>query len=177
MARNRIRAPSEPQAEKNMGSLARGIALAQAVTVATLSPAALSPVALAVDTLTSKDAPDLSAVRQKIEAKDWAGAIADLSAMIDKGVQHADLYNLLGYSLRKSGDLKTACTFYRKALEFDPDHKGALEYLGELYVETGEIGKARENVARLQKLCPEGCEELADLEKAVAAAPAPRATQ
>ena len=62
----------------------------------------------AVDTVTSKDLPDLTAARQKIKATDWAGAIADLNAMIDAGTQHADLYNLVGYSLRKSGDLKTA---------------------------------------------------------------------
>jgi len=49
-------------------------------------------------------------------------------------------------------------------------HKGALEYLGELYVETGQIDKARENVAQLKKLCPSGCEELADLEKTIAEA-------
>ena len=41
--------------------------------------------------------------------------------------QHADVYNLMG-SLRKTGDYKQAYTFYRKALEFDPEHKGALEY-------------------------------------------------
>ena len=78
-----------------------------------------------MDTVTSKDSPDLSAARLKIKANDWAGAIAELNGMIDKGIQHADLYNLLGYSLRKSGDKKGAYTFYRKALEFDPDHKGA----------------------------------------------------
>ena len=81
--------------------------------------------------------------------------------------QHADVYNLMGFSLRKTGDYKQAYTFYRKALDFDPDHKGALEYLGELYVETGQPDKARENVARLRKLCPSGCEELADLERAI----------
>ncbi len=152
-------------------------ALALCLAAAATALPGLAPAAFAVDTITSKDSPDLSAARQKIKAADWAGAIADLQGMIDKGVQHADLYNLLGYSLRKSGDLKTAYTFYRKALEFDPDHKGALEYLGELYVETGDIGKARENIARLQKLCPDGCEELADLEKAVAAAQGAATTQ
>jgi hypothetical protein len=39
-------------------------------------------------------------------------------------------------------------------------------------VETGQIEKARENAAQLRKLCPGGCEELADLEKTIAAAPA-----
>jgi len=81
----------------------------------------------AVDTPTTKEAPDLSAVRAKVKAREWNAAIADLNGMIDKGVQHADVYNLLGFSLRKSGDLETAYTFYKKALDFDPEHKGALE--------------------------------------------------
>jgi len=128
----------------------------------------------AVDTPTTREAPDLTAVRAKIKAKEFKAAIADLNDMIDKGVQHADVYNLLGFSLRKSGDAKTAYTFYKKALDFDPEHKGALEYLGELYVETGEMAKAREHVVLLQKLCPQGCEELEDLEKAIAQAGAPK---
>jgi tetratricopeptide (TPR) repeat protein len=126
--------------------------------------------ALAVDVVSSRDAPDLTSVRAKIKAKDFKAAIAELTPMLETH-QHADVYNLLGFSLRKTGDAKQAYTFYRKALEFDPEHKGALEYLGELYVETGQIDKARENVALLKKLCPTGCEELADLEQAIAAAP------
>jgi tetratricopeptide (TPR) repeat protein len=121
---------------------------------------------LAIDTITSSDAPDLTAVRAKIEAKDFKGAIADLKPMLDTH-QHSDVYNLMGFSLRKSGDLKQAYTYYRKALDFDPQHKGALEYLGELFVQTGQIDKAKENAAALRKLCPSGCEELADLEKAI----------
>ena len=122
--------------------------------------------ALAVDNVTSRDAPDLTSVRAKIKAKDFKGALAELTPMLAT-YQHADVYNLMGFSLRKTGDYKQAYTFYRKALDFDPDHKGALEYLGELYVETGQMDKAKENVVRLQQLCPSGCEELADLEKAI----------
>jgi hypothetical protein len=79
----------------------------------------------AVDTPTTREAPDLTAVRTKIKAKEFKAAIADLNGMIDKGVQHTDVYNLLGFSLRKSGDAKTAYTFYEKALDFDAEHKGA----------------------------------------------------
>ena len=122
--------------------------------------------ALAVDVVSSGDAPDLGSVRAKIKAKDFKAAFTELTPMLAT-YQHADVYNLMGFSLRKTGDYKQAYTFYRKALDFDPDHKGALEYLGELYVETGQVDKARENVARLRQLCPAGCEELADLEKAV----------
>jgi len=122
--------------------------------------------AFAVDNVTSKDAPDLTSVRAKIKAKDYKGALAELTPMLEK-VQHADVYNLMGFSLRKTGDQKQAFTFYRKALDFDPQHKGALEYLGELYVETGQIEKAKANAEQLKKLCPAGCEELADLEEAI----------
>jgi len=133
---------------------------------AVLLSVAASPV-LAVDTVPSSTAPDLTAVRAKIKASDYRGAIVDLNGLVDKGVQHADVYNLLGFSLRKSGDTKTALTFYKKALEFDPNHKGALEYSGELYVQLGDMVKARENAAKLTALCPQGCEELTDLQQAI----------
>ena len=138
--------------------------------------AALTTSALAVDVVTSRDAPDLTSVRAKIKAKDFKAALAELTPMLETH-QHADVYNLMGFSLRKTGDYRQAYTFYRKALEFDPEHKGALEYLGELYVETGEIDKARQNVALLQKLCPGGCEELADLQQAIAGAAAGTSTK
>jgi tetratricopeptide (TPR) repeat protein len=109
-------------------------------------------------------------VRATIKAKDFKGALSQLWTIIDQGVQHADVYNLLGFSLRKTGDYKQALTYYKKALDFDPDHKGAHEYLGELYVETGQLLKAEEHLAILVKLCPQGCEEREDLAKAIAAA-------
>jgi tetratricopeptide (TPR) repeat protein len=139
--------------------LATGVLLAAAV-----------PAAWAVDNVVSKDAPDLAAVRAKVKAKDYKAAIAELTPMLTTH-QHADIYNLMGFSLRKTGDYKQAYTFYRKALDFDPQHKGALEYLGELYVETGQLDKAKENVALLQKICPAGCEELSDLQEAISGAP------
>ena len=83
-----------------------------------------------------------TSVRAKLKAKDYKAALAELTPMLVT-YQHADVYNLMGFSLRKTGDYKQAYTFYRKALDFDPQHKGALEYLGELYVETGQIDKAQ----------------------------------
>ena len=88
-------------------------------------------------------------------------------AYIDQGYQDPNIYNLLGYSLRKTGDRKGAESFYLKALDFDPDHKGTLEYQGELYIENGDLPKAKQNLARLETLCPAGCEERADLEAAL----------
>jgi Flp pilus assembly protein TadD len=132
--------------------------------------ALMQSAALAVDTTGSTNPPDLAAVRAKIKAKDFKSALADLSGLVDGGVQHADVYNLLGFSLRKTGDYAKALTFYKKALDFDPEHKGAHEYLGELYVETGQLPKAQEHLATLERLCPKGCEEREDLAKVIAEA-------
>jgi Flp pilus assembly protein TadD len=131
---------------------------------------AAASAAWAVDTPTSTSAPDLAQVRASIKAKDFKAALAELNRMIDNGVQHADVYNLLGFSLRKTGDHANALTYYKKALDFDADHKGAHEYLGELYVETGKMPLAQEQLAILVRLCPQGCEEREDLAQAIAAA-------
>ncbi|WP_214476037.1 tetratricopeptide repeat protein [Mesorhizobium sp. dw_380] len=137
-----------------------------AIAVLTVIPVATIMPAYAVDDIEGTDAPDLSAVQAKIAAKDYKGALADLRDLAQDN-QQADVYNLLGFTLRKTGDFTTALTYYNKALELKPDHKAAREYLGELYVETGDMDRAKQQLASLQKLCPAGCEELADLQKAI----------
>ena len=85
--------------------------------------------------------------------QDYAAALAELRDLAED-TQQADVYNLLGFTLRKTGDFKTSLTYYTKALELQPDHKAAREYLGELYVQTGNMDKAKEQLAVLAKLCP-----------------------
>jgi tetratricopeptide (TPR) repeat protein len=104
-----------------------------------------------------------------IKAKDFAAARDQLYKLAEKH-EHADVYNLLGFSLRKSGDPGRALSFYKKALDYDANHKGAHEYLGELYVETKQPDKAKEHLAILTRLCPSGCEERDDLTKTMQAA-------
>ena len=133
-----------------------------------LAPALMPAPAFAVDNMESTDAPDLTSVRAKIKAKDYAAALTELRD-IAEDTQQADVYNLLGFTLRKTGDFKTSLTYYTKALELQPDHKAAREYLGELYVETGNMEKAKEQLGVLAKLCPAGCEEREDLQKAISA--------
>jgi Flp pilus assembly protein TadD len=133
-----------------------------------LAPALVPAPAFAVDNMESTDAPDLSSVRAKIKANDYAAALAELRDLAED-TQQADVYNLLGFTLRKTGDFKTSLTYYTKALELQPDHKAAREYLGELYVQTGNMAKAKEQLAILVKLCPGGCEEREDLQKVISA--------
>jgi Flp pilus assembly protein TadD len=126
----------------------------------------LAGAAFAADNSTkpTASAPDLTAVRAKIKAKEFAPAIVDLTALVNGGVLHPDVYSLLGFSYRKSGDRTNGALFYRKALDLDPWHKGALEYQGEMFVEAGDLPKAKVNLAKLVRLCPSGCEERQDLE-------------
>ena len=130
---------------------------------------ALAWPAVAVDNERSEGVPDLARPRALIKEKRFAEAREELLRLADAH-QHADVYNLLGFSLRKTGDYKNALTYYKKALDFDPDHKSAHEYLGELYLETNQADKAREHHAILVRLCPGGCEERDDLEQAMQAA-------
>jgi len=132
----------------------------------TLTPVLTSSAAFAVDDDTSTGSVDLSSVRTKLKADNYASALEELRGLAED-TQQADVYNLLGYTLRKTGDYTTSLTYYLKALELQPDYKAAHEYLGELYVETGKLGKAKEQLAALTKLCPGGCEEREDLEKAL----------
>lgn len=113
----------------------------------------------------------LRKARALIEAKDWQGALAELETAQQALPRNADVYNLMGYANRKLKRYGFALNHYRRALKLDPDHKGALEYLGELYVETGKIDRARDAEKRLARLCPSGCEELDDLRAAIAGKP------
>jgi Flp pilus assembly protein TadD len=131
-----------------------------------LMPALTSSAAFAVDDDTSISTVDLSSVRAKIKAGGYAAALEELRGLAED-TQQADVYNLLGYTLRKTGDFATSLTYYNKALQLQPDYRAAREYLGELYVETGNISKAKEQLAALAELCPGGCEEREDLEKAL----------
>lgn len=151
--------------KKTLHSLLAGLTLVAGLGVA---PVLLSAPAYAVDNMSSIDAPDLTSVRAKIKAQDYVAALAELRDLAED-TQQADVYNLLGFTLRKTGDFKTSLTYYTKALELQPDHKAAREYLGELYVETGNMEKAKEQLAALSKLCPSGCEEREDLQKAISA--------
>jgi len=53
------------------------------------------------------------------------------------------------------------------ALELKPDHRGANEYLGELYLQMGNLEKAEEQLARLDKICFFSCQEFSELQKTI----------
>ena len=130
----------------------------------------IAPAADAADAISNDDPPELRSVRASIKAKKYDAALAELKVLVIR-YQTPDVYSLLGFALRKTGDRPQAMTYYLKALAMNPSHKGALEYQGELFVELGQIDKARENLAKLNRLCLFGCEERDDLKEAIEHAP------
>ena len=60
-----------------------------------------------------------------------------------------------------------AIRFTNKALALEPRDLDALAVQGEAMVELGAVPRARDNLAKLQKLCPSGCKQLATLSAAI----------
>jgi len=111
---------------------------------------------------------DYAAGRKAVEAKDWAEAVARLRKAEIRNPESADLHNFLGYSYRNLRQFEPAFRHYKRAIEIDPRHRGAHEYIGEAYLMTGDLPSAEKHLKALREICLLPCEELADLEKAVA---------
>ncbi len=67
------------------------------------------------------------------------------------------------------GDVEMALAHYRRALEMEPGHRGANEYLGELYLELDRLDAARERLEVLDDACFFGCEEYSELKAKIEA--------
>lgn len=113
--------------------------------------------------------PDFAAAKEAIEAQDYATAIARLEKVTAAEPENADAFNLLGYALRENGQVEEAIGQYRKALEIDPDHLGAHEYIGQAYLKLHQPEKAKEHLAELDDLCLVGCKEYRSLKAAIEA--------
>ena len=107
--------------------------------------------------------PDLKVIKAQIESGGAGLAIGPLRDWLVAEPRDADALNLLGYAYRKLKRYNDARVHYDRALVIEPAHLGALEYLGELELETNNPAAARALLIRLRTACPDGCEELDDL--------------
>ena len=109
----------------------------------------------------------LSAYTKLIEAGKFEQAIAKLGEALAEDPDDADLLNLMAFSNRKLDRFDAAMEYYQKALAIEPDHRGANEYLGELYLQLDQLDKAEERLEILDKECFFGCREYDKLEQAI----------
>ena len=104
-----------------------------------------------------------------IDAEDYDGAIPLLLKALEKTPKDADVLNMLGFTHRKTDKLDEALGYYRRALDADPDHRGAREYLGELMLRQEKLAEAQFQLEQLDRLCPDGCEERDKLKASIEA--------
>ena len=91
----------------------------------------------------------------------YAQAFSKLEKAYKSDKKNPDILNYMGFTTRKVGNFDQAEKFYLEGLKIKPNHNGINEYLGELYVQTDRIDKAKE---RLEVLKNCNCEEYGELE-------------
>jgi Flp pilus assembly protein TadD len=113
----------------------------------------------------------LAKARKAVEAREWSAAQRELNAALREAPRDADLHNLMGYTYRKRGspDLVKAFEHYNMALKFNPQHRGAHEYMGEAYLMEKRPAEAERLLGELEQICGNrDCEEYRDLAKSIA---------
>ena len=132
----------------------------------------LVSVAMAAGSSSSSTQPRDSYYEQGVKAvksANYKKAIKLFNKVVAAKPTDADAWNYLGFSNRKLKKFDQALSAYQRALAIDPNHRGANEYLGELYLQTDELEKARERLKKLDDICYFGCEEFNDLKAAILA--------
>jgi len=110
---------------------------------------------------------DFDRGQQSFGNGDWQEAIAHFKKAVAADAKNAEAYNLMGYSYRRMGEADPAFEAYAKALDLDPRHRGANEYLGQTYLLVGDTAMAQAQLAILKDLCGNQCIETVKLRKAI----------
>jgi tetratricopeptide (TPR) repeat protein len=96
---------------------------------------------------------------------EYEWALTVLAAVQDQS--NPDVLNYMGYSNRKAGRLDIAITYYKKALDINPNFVLAREYLGEGFVAAGKLDLAKVQLNEIATRAGTNSEEYLDLAKAI----------
>ncbi len=112
--------------------------------------------------------PNYAAAVRSIKHKDFVRGLDLLTEVVARNPKDADAWNYTGFANRMIGRFPEAFAAYQQALAINPNHLGAHEYLGELFVQTGDLAKAKAQLARLETLCTADCRQYQELAAAIA---------
>ena len=90
--------------------------------------------------------------KHALEASEQAVALDD---------RYHEAWNLVGYTARKTGDYDKSFKAYERCLDIKPDYAPAREYLGEAWLDKGDVKKAHDQLLWLERLA--AAEELKTL--------------
>ena len=149
---------------KGVGALLRalliGVALAGAGSAGRAEPYEVDP------DLATRDE-DYAAGKRAVDRQEWGEAVRRFKLAERRHPEQADLQNILGYAHRNLKQYDLAFVHYKRAIELEPRHRGAHEYIGETYLLTGDLAGAERHLEALRQICLLPCDELKDLERAV----------
>jgi tetratricopeptide (TPR) repeat protein len=111
--------------------------------------------------------PDFAAGKRALAARDWDGAIRALESAALRHTRNADLQNYLGYAYGRLRHFENAVRHYEQALTLNVRHRGAHQHLGETYLVVGDLVKAAEHLAELERICLISCQEHDNLKRAI----------
>jgi tetratricopeptide (TPR) repeat protein len=105
--------------------------------------------------------------------KKFGKALKRFEGAVEHDPAYYQAWNMVGYCARNTGDLKRAFSAYQKCLAIQPDYDEAHEYLGEAYVQSGDLAKAKIELAWLRANDSDEADELAEIIAAAQGSAAP----
>ena len=112
----------------------------------------------------------IATAHKAVAAKDWKRAMSELNVALREEPRNPEVHNLLGftYRMQPQRNLPKSYEHYNIALQLNPGHKAALEYLGEAYLMDGKPEEAEKTLVRLEGVCGRNCPEYQELAQAIA---------
>lgn len=103
-----------------------------------------------------------TSILKMIKEEKYEDSIKALEDILKKSKyqKDPDILTHYAFALRKTKNFSKAEEYYLKALSIDSKHKGALEYIGELYVDTNRLELANQTLKKLENC---RCSEYAEL--------------
>jgi len=120
------------------------------------------------DASPSRSDPDFVAGEKAVKAEQWPVAVKYMTNVVQRDAASADAWNYLGYSYRHMNEMDKSFAAYDKALQINPKHRNAREYLGEAYLQAGRLEDAEGQLKALDKLCFLPCEQYRELKEKIA---------
>ena len=97
---------------------------------------------------------------------DYSAALATLQSAPDQSDPRVQ--TMIGFTLRKQGRVDEAFGYYLKALATRPDATTTRQYLGEAYLQVGDVVRARQQLAEIARRCGTACEDYTALAEEIA---------
>jgi tetratricopeptide (TPR) repeat protein len=120
-------------------------------------------------------APQSIQLQQQAEAQIAAGKPSEAADLLETALvvdpRNRSAFVDLARVAKQQKLFGKAIRLANEALQLEPNDLDAIEVQGEAMVELGAIPRAKENLAKLQKLCSNNCSQVAALSSAISRGP------